>query len=258
MIKVESIQPDWFLLDWNLMMLGLAFCVLVIATFARSGGIVLIRNRTLDDWVLDISNLIMQGVMIQWLKVVIIVASLRFLLPDWAGTLVLNPFLAFLCSFVILDYGYYWNHRCLHTQTFWPIHRVHHTARQMDVLVTSRNTLWTSFFILYLWVNSIMMYLLAEPAVYFFGFTLTAVLDLWRHSNFQPKGIAKTVLGALLILPNDHAWHHSRDRYGINFGANLNIWDKMHGTWRRDDLPPKQLGIDEPMKLVHKLWWPFK
>ena len=60
----------------------------------------------------------------------------------WRGAVEVPSWLAFVISFVVIDYAYYWNHRLLHG-ALWRWHAVHHTASRLDVVVTSRNTLWT-------------------------------------------------------------------------------------------------------------------
>ena len=200
----------------------------------------------------------MQGALIPLCQIFLVAAGLSLWAPAMAGTWVLDPIVSFLLCFIGVDYLYYWNHRILHTSKLWPIHLVHHTAPQMDVITTSRNTVWTSFFIVYLWVNGTLVYLLADPAPYAAAITLTAILDLWRHSPLQPKGGLEKVLGGFLILPQDHAWHHSQDVYDVNFGANFNIWDKLHGTWHPSEGQPQELGVKSDISLVSRLLWPFE
>lgn len=244
--------------DTNTILLIVGFDVLLIATFCRRGGFTLLKRRKRDDWILDLSGLFVQGTLIPWLQIVIVIALMAAVFPDLAGSLTWHPLAAFAFCFVVVDYGYYWNHRLFHNKKLWAIHKVHHTAPQMDVIVTSRNTLWTSFLIVYLWINGVMLYLLADPAAYLLAVTLTAVLDVWRHSTLQPVGILKNILGSVLILPNDHAWHHSQDVYDVNFGANLNVWDKLHGSWYVNDAEPARIGLVLEMSVVSKLWWPFR
>lgn len=244
--------------DRHTLALIIGFDVLLVATFCRKGGWRLFRRRKTDDWVLDLSGLFIQGTLIPWLQVAVVIGVLALTVPQLAGSLTMHPVLAFLFCFVLVDYGYYWNHRLFHHKRFWAVHKVHHSAPQMDVFVTSRNTLWTSFFIVYLWANGVMLFLLNDPTYYVIAITLTAILDLWRHSNINPSGALARLLGSVLVLPRDHAWHHSQDIYDVNFGANLNIWDRIHGTWYQKSDEPKQIGLVLDMGLMAKLWWPFK
>ncbi|MCG8671699.1 MAG: sterol desaturase family protein [Pseudomonadales bacterium] len=255
---IENITAIISSLDTNTWMLIIGFDFLLIATFCRRGGLALLKNRKKDDWVLDLTGLFVQGTMIPWLQVAVVIAAMSSVFPELGGSLSWHPVVAFLFCFVVVDYGYYWNHRLFHTDKLWAIHKVHHTAPQMDVLTTSRNTLWTSLFIIYLWANGAMIYLLADPTVYLLAITITAILDLWRHSKLNPKGMLRNVLRTFLILPSDHAWHHSQDIYDVNFGANINWWDRIHGTWHDSEEQPKTIGLTTTMSIAERLWWPFK
>lgn len=184
--------------------------------------------------------------------------ALFHLVPDWRGVVHVPWPVAFLVNFVAVDYLYYWNHRLLHTRTLWRWHAVHHSAEAMDVLVTSRNTLWTHAMILYLWVNGVAAFLLADPTPYLAAATLTAALDVWRHSTWAPaaaSGIHRW-LASVLVTPHDHAWHHSASRPGCNFGANLPWWDRLHGTIWRPLATPSALGIAVGGTLAARLAWP--
>ena len=238
--------------------LFIAFWSLLLGTAWWGGGLSVFFKRKLDDWMLDGVSLFVQGALIPLCQVFLVAAGLSVWAPTAAGTLVLDPLVSFALCFVGVDYLYYWNHRILHTPKLWPIHLVHHTAPQMDVITTSRNTVWTSFFIVYLWINGAVVYLLPDPTPYAAAVTLTAILDLWRHSPLQPNGALEKTLGSFLILPRDHAWHHSQDVYDVNFGANFNFWDKLHGTWHPSTGQPQELGVKSDISLVSRLLWPFE
>ncbi|MCG8314234.1 MAG: sterol desaturase family protein [Pseudomonadales bacterium] len=258
MLSLDSFWGLLSVIDNNTIAMIVAFDVLVIASLVKEGGWGLLRRRVTNDWVLDLSGLLIQGALIPWLQVAVIVVGLGVLVPQYQGTWNLPGWLAFGVCFVLVDYAYYWNHRLFHKRKLWTVHKVHHSATQMDVFNTSRNTLWTSFLIVYLWLNGIMIYLLADPYYYILAITVTAILDLWRHSRLQPKGGLEKILGSFLILPKDHAWHHSQDIYDVNFGANLNFWDRLHGTLHRTTAFPVTMGVDDGLSLSKKLWWPIK
>ena len=219
------------------MIVALSFAVLVIATAALFGVRYFARDR--GAWLVDASGLIVQG---------FIAAALVWIVPQKRGTIDMPPWAAFLLGFVAIDYAYYWNHRLLHGALLrW--HAVHHTASRLDVVVTSRNTLWTPLLIVYVWAGAAAILLLRDPSGFVLGLSLTAALDLWRHSPLVPPPRVRRALAWLLVTPHEHAWHHSRSRMDTNFGANFTIWDRLHGTFDGNDETPERLGLDLPVTL---------
>lgn len=235
-----------------MLLLGLSF-VLLLAWTARAG---LLRGKPAADWALDVANLTVQGTLVPLLQGVVVVAGLQALAPGWQGSLVLPAPWVFLLNVVGVDYLYYWNHRLLHSELLWPVHRVHHTVSRMDVLGTSRNTLWSTAFILYLWLGGLMLFLLADPRPYVAGAMLTASLDLWRHSELHPPERLAAWLRPWLILPADHARHHGASVPRGNYGSNFKLWDRLHGTLLPDG-PAEPLGHPGPGSLIRNLLWPF-
>jgi sterol desaturase/sphingolipid hydroxylase (fatty acid hydroxylase superfamily) len=238
----------------------IAFWVLVLAALTRADRRRAYLQKHAGEWLLDAVGLTVQGGIVPLVQVVALAAALDHFAPAWRGAL--HPpghaVGAFVLNFVVVDYLYYWNHRLLHTRTLWPVHLVHHTMREMDVVGTARNTAWTSFLILYVWINGTLAFLLAEPAGYLAGAALTASLDLWRHSSLQPRtgGILERVLGRFLVLPRHHARHHATDSVGGNYGANFSLWDRLHGTFV-DVAGVPALGVSTELPLWRQLMWPF-
>lgn len=215
-----------------------------------------LRQKPLTDWMLDSAGLWVQGLLIPLLQLTLLQRLYQQLFPGWHHDLDVHPLLAFTLSFVAVDYLYYWNHRLLHSRWGWMAHRIHHTVSVMDVVGTSRNTLWSSFLILYLWIHGLFIFLLANPTAYLLGVGLTAALDLWRHSHFSPAPGSSPYrwLSPWLILPQDHGWHHQRgDR---NYGANLKLWDRWHHTLHPSTQWPTSLGQTSTLSLWRQLLYP--
>ena len=233
-----------------------AGAILLALTYRHPQARARLRRRPAGDLLLDGSGLLVQGILVPILAASVLGAALGHLLPGWRGRLALPGGLAFLVSFVAVDYAYYWNHRLLHEARLFRWHAVHHTAEALDVLPTSRNALLAHGLVLYVWVQALGIYLLAEPAGFLLGAAATAALDLWRHSGLRPGGWAGRLLAAVLITPVDHAWHHSRGRPDVNFGANLALWDRLHGTYHRAEAPPAELGLAMPPGLLRRLLLP--
>ena len=216
-----------------------------------------VAAKSAGEWLLDVSGLLVQGFVIPAVQILVLYELYRRVAPSMQGVLRMPGWCAFALNFVVIDYLYYWNHRLLHSRLGWPVHAVHHSMTDMDVLGTSRNTLWSSFLIVYVWLNSAAIFLLADPAAYVAAASLTACLDLWRHSPFQPPAAASRVLGVVLILPGDHGGHHAEDGQRANYGANLNLWDRLHGTWSPRREIPSALGVPVELPLWRRLLWPF-
>lgn len=207
------------------------------------------RDRTPRAWLLDGTGLFVQGWLVPlgaawlgrhlWAPMV----PAQSLAVGWIG--------GFLLNFVAMDLLYYLNHRLLHG--LWPLHRVHHTAADMDVWVSARNTAWSTAFIVYPWVNSLFLHALDVPEGYLLGAALTATLDLWRHSGLEAPWAAK--LG--LVTPGHHAWHHSAEARDQNFGANWTVWDRLFGTFHDPGPAPLQLGVPTGLPAWKELLWPF-
>ena len=235
-----------------------AFVILMMLTATNDRSLTALRSRKFEDWVLDVVGLFFQGILIPILQGTVVYQLYHYLLPS-DRALFVPPVAAFFLSFVVVDYLYYWNHRLLHSRWLWNLHLVHHTSTEMNVLSTSRNTLWTSFLIIYLWVHPLFIYLLQDPTWYIAGISLSSALDLWRHSTTTPKPNSALYrwLSIFLILPQDHAWHHASENFSGNYGANLKLWDLMHGTYYKCNKAPKSLGIKTNLSLSQKLFYPF-
>lgn len=235
------------------------FWVLMVATLIDRARRQKVIAKAVADWVLDLAGLAVQGALIPLLQLVVLVQLYETWLPGLGGVWSVPAPVAFTLSFVAVDYLYYWNHRLLHTGALWPVHVVHHTVTDMDVLGTSRNTVWSSFLILYVWVGSVMIHVLADASWYAAGVAATACLDLWRHSAIETRagGLIDRLLSAVLITPRAHAWHHSTSDQAHNYGANFSLWDRLHGTYRAPGAAPQSLGVPSALSLTQRLVWPF-
>ena len=233
----------------DMVLVGVVFYSLLALTLIVKDERKKLLEKTWQEWVVDISGLMMQGVVVPLAKSLIIIQGLIFLWPAAQSSVELNGFVAFLLAFVLVDYLYYWNHRCLHSDLLWPIHSLHHTPQHMDLTITSRNMLWTPILIVYIWAHSFFFYILKDPTPYLWGVALTAALDLWRHTNFCPDGLFHLAKIGGLITPRDHKWHHASGGNGTNFGANLNVWDRLHSTFQQDSDAPKSVGIPTNISL---------
>ena len=140
------------------------------------------------------------------------------------------PFVAQLFLVVLAaDLVQYWTHRAYHEVGFlWRFHAVHHSAKSMDWLAGSRQHI----------LELILTRILVLAPIFLLGFG-QRVIDIYviivgfqavfNHCNVDVR------LGPLryvLVTPNFHHWHHSRDTEAVdkNYAAHFAFIDYLFGT----------------------------
>jgi sterol desaturase/sphingolipid hydroxylase (fatty acid hydroxylase superfamily) len=148
-------------------------------------------------------------------------------------------FLVFLCA----DLVQYWAHRAYHEVPWlWRFHAVHHSAKAMDWLAGSRQSLFELIGTRIAVITPI--FILGFPRevidVYIIMVGFQAVFD---HANVS-AGLGP--LKYVFVTPNFHHWHHSRDDEAIdkNYAAHFAFLDYLFGTAAKADRPwPDRYGV---------------
>ncbi|HMC00578.1 MAG TPA: sterol desaturase family protein [Flavobacteriaceae bacterium] len=175
-------------------------------------------------------------------------------LPKWVGLLIF---------FLVSDFVQWNTHRLLHRVPFlWNFHKVHHSVKEMGFAAQFRYhwmepVVYKS--IQYIPLAIIGNYNAQDVAIVYFFAILIGHLN---HSNLGwDYGIFKYVLNN----PKMHIWHHSKklpERFGVNFGLTLSIWDYLFKT----NYIPKngrdiELGFENdenfPTDFVHQELYPL-
>ena len=145
-------------------------------------------------------------------------------LPSWAQIIFGVP---------ALDLFAYFAHVLLHKSWFgWQFHRVHHSENAVDVTTAFRQhpgeTVWRIFwqlaaivvFGIPLWV--VVVYLILSG--------LNAELE---HANIRLNLRVDRLLRLLVVTPNMHKVHHSRDQRETdsNYSNIFSLWDRLFGTY---------------------------
>jgi sterol desaturase/sphingolipid hydroxylase (fatty acid hydroxylase superfamily) len=163
------------------------------------------------------------------------------------------------------EFGYYWAHRSMHEVTFlWGFHAVHHSAEQIDWLVSTRAHP----------LDLVFSRVAAFIPMYVFGLAqpLGNVLDpvsvgvvlvgmMWGffiHANLRWRF---GPLEWLVTTPAFHHWHHTNDEHANrNFSTMLPWVDRIFGThYMPSDHWPPGYGIDDklPDSIGDQLLYPL-
>lgn len=162
-----------------------------------------------------------------------------------------NTLWVFLFAFVLNDFCYWLDHIISHRNNFfWTFHQTHHSSQEMNLTVAARgHVLLPLFQPVYL--------LLALCGVSFTqALAVKLIGNLWGIFN-HTRLIGK--MGPLenwLCTPANHRVHHGvQGKYlDRNYGQTLLIWDRIFGTWQREEEEPvyglvKQLERQNPINI---------
>jgi sterol desaturase/sphingolipid hydroxylase (fatty acid hydroxylase superfamily) len=161
----------------------------------------------------------------------------------------------------LTDLAQYWMHRTFHRIAFlWNFHAVHHSAKTMDWLASSR--MHFVEIVCLRGVTVIPMYVLgfSAPALYaylLFVYLLSALV----HSNLR---LNFGFLERLLVSPRYHHWHHAieKEAIDVNFAVHFPVLDWLFGTYYlpADGRWPSGYGIMDnpvPSGFLKQFVYPF-
>ena len=218
-----------------------------------------IYNRS--DWLVN-GICIVLGSLVRPLSAVLVALLIAHLLPGARGALSGIPFAPALIGIVLLaEFANYCVHRSSHYvkgsrwfDWFWRMHRTHHTAQYVNVLLNFRISLFWGLVAGLTWVMSLAIYLgqakAAGVAIVIFSFW-----GIFTHSDFRWDDTIRShrifgrmfrMLEHIFVSPGIHHSHHGYGRDGgnyRNFGIFLSIYDWMFGTLHIPNGRPSRYGI---------------
>lgn len=216
------------------------------------------RSRNLVDWSVDLVSMFIQIFALPLLSSAFLIVSLNAIIPEWKGTLNGGIWLS-LALVMLLDYGWYWNHRLFHLDTpIWKFHKIHHSPKYVDVFITSRNSVPSHFLMVYFWFTGLFLYLLADPVPFLTLSAIGVLHNNWVHTSFvlKPGSFSEKFLSFFFITPIDHHWHHSGECKACNFASTFSFWDRLHRTLYRPGRLPLIYGDGVNESLLRQLFFP--
>lgn len=171
------------------------------------------------------------------------------------GLFVIKPSVVlWLLLFLLTDLIWYWYHRLAHEiNILWLAHVVHHQSEDFNYTASTRITLLQAFVRTGFWC--------LLPLI---GFPAGMITSLLLIHGLYPFFIHTRLIGKLgvleyiLVTPSHHRVHHASDEKYLdkNYGDVLIIWDKLFGTFKKEEEEPKY-GLTKPLKTYSFLWQHF-
>jgi len=133
------------------------------------------------------------------------------------------------------DFIYYWNHRLMHeTRFMWAIHVVHHSSEKYNLSTALRQT-WADSLGLFV-PYGLLSVLGIRPELIETSRQLNLIYQYWIHTD-----AIRTIgpLEEVLNTASHHRVHHGKNKQYLdrNHGSILIIWDRLFGTFEREDEP---------------------
>ena len=152
--------------------------------------------------------------------------------------------LTWVVAFLLVDMLYYWFHRLSHEVNFlWAAHIVHHQSEEYNLSVALRQSWWQGLFSW--WFYLPLAVLGIHPLLIVTVGAFTTLYQFWIHTKaIDRMGWLEHVFNT----PSHHRVHHGSDPKYLdrNHAGTLIIWDKLFGTFRREEEEPVY-GITTPL-----------
>ncbi len=135
-----------------------------------------------------------------------------------------------------LDLGYYWHHRfCHRVRVGWAGHQAHHSSEFMNFGTALRQK-WNPWFEFFFWLP--LPLLGFAPWTIYVAFGVNLIYQFYVHTELVDR--MWRPIEFVFNTPSHHRVHHGSDPEYLdkNYGGILIIWDRMFGTFAREEHRP--------------------
>lgn len=146
---------------------------------------------------------------------------------------------------IIFDFCSYGAHLVSHFQRFfWAAHVVHHSGVNYNLTVSFRLSWIQHLKILFILPVGLVGF---HPVIFFVTNQILVLFQFWQHTEYIKK--LHPIIEYFIVTPSNHRVHHGSDEKYIdkNFGVMLTIWDKLFGTFQKEEERPTY-GLTTPIK----------
>ena len=176
------------------------------------------------------------------------IVSYEFMYEHLAVFHIETTWVAYVVTFIILDFEFYWGHRLHHQINFlWNNHLIHHNSEEYNITTSMRQP----------FIGSInFLFFLSLPAA-IFGLSPVVIAMILPIHKFSQVWYHTRIIGKLgfleyfMVTPSQHRVHHALNPIYIdkNFSAIFNVWDRLFGTFQEElESEPPVYGITRPSR----------
>jgi alkylglycerol monooxygenase len=165
-----------------------------------------------------------------------------------------NNWMTWVLLFLATDLLWYWYHRFGHqVNMFWAAHIVHHQSDDFNYTTAARITIFQAIARGLFW--SILPVIGFKPEMITVFLLVHGTYPFFTHTQLIGK---LGWLEYIIVTPSHHRVHHSSNPEYLdkNYGDMLIIWDKLFGTFAKEETEPKY-GLTKSLDSHSFLWQHF-
>lgn len=155
-------------------------------------------------------------------------------------------YLQFAVFLIVIDFVKFGIHYSMHkSNILWKIHAVHHSSQSITTLASFKHS-WLETFLNLILISFVGRILAVELFVLTTVNTILLSVCIWQHTRI--RYISIPVLAEIFVTPKHHRIHHElrSDPRHNNYGLLFTIWDRLFGTFSKNENPEPKYGISEP------------
>ena len=154
-----------------------------------------------------------------------------------------HPLLYWGLLFVLEDFAFYLEHLTDHSsRLFWAVHVTHHSSTEFNLTTGFRSSVLQPLYRFLFFLP--IVFLGFQPMDILLMFSITQIYGILVHTQFVRK--MPKWFEAVFVSPSHHRVHHASNVLYLdkNMGMVLIIWDKLFGTFQREEESvPVKFGI---------------
>jgi sterol desaturase/sphingolipid hydroxylase (fatty acid hydroxylase superfamily)/CDGSH-type Zn-finger protein len=233
--------------------------LVVFGILELSAGLLDHSRRKAGDYLLESFSFITLSILIKPGIVLLVIYGGNNLFSNLINSISETNTIVLLIVFLLVDdILQYWYHRLAHEHQFlWKLHRPHHLAREMGLLVSYRNAALYYLMMPNIWWIGFFTFLGGGTAVAF-GLILKQLVIIGSHSPtkwdrilYRYKFLSPFawIVERTIVTPAFHFAHHGksiRDRISDpngNYGNMFSVWDQLFGTALFTREFPVEMGL---------------
>ena len=159
----------------------------------------------------------------------------------------INSSVKIIIGVLLLDCGDYFYHIISHKASLiWRFHKIHHSDIDMDSTTTYRFHPFDNIGVTMAEMTTALIFGYGVQTIVIY-FLIYLPLLFIQHTNLKFPNWFERIFGYVFATSSFHRIHHSYPRTltDSNYGAVFSFWDRLFGTYKKNNSEQLQIGLED-------------